>query len=114
MHRAYTFYNIELQVGMRDAEKCLQYEKWLRQIYGNSEFALERPDCYHVTKSIDFRNKPHLSYEFVGPDGFRNYLVMCGESVSDMCTCMKEFIKLVDGPSIDFDDQQTDHNVISW
>ena len=29
MHRAYTFYNIELQVGMRDAEKCKQFEKWL-------------------------------------------------------------------------------------
>lgn len=39
---------------------------------------------------------------------------MRAENVSDMCTCMKEFIKLVDGQSIDLDDQQTDHNVISW
>lgn len=115
MHRAYTFYNIELQVGMRDAEKCKQFEKWLVDKFtSNSEFALERLDGYHVTTSIDFRNKPHLSYEFTGPDGFKNYLVMCAENVSDMCTCMKEFIKLVDGPSIDLDDQQTDPNVISW
>ena len=39
---------------------------------------------------------------------------MCAENVSDMCTCMKEFIKLVDGPAIDSDDQQTEPNVISW
>ena len=70
MHRAYTFYDIEFQVGMRDPAQCLQYEKWLVDKFtGHSEFALERPDGYHVTKSIDFRNKPHLSYDYVGPDG---------------------------------------------
>lgn len=47
-------------------------------------------------------------------DGFRNYLVMCGESVSDMCTCLKEFIKLVEGTTIDVNDQQKDPNTISW
>ena len=115
MHRAYTFYDIELQVGMHDPAKCLQYEQWLVDKFtGNSEFALERPDGYHVTTSIDFCNKPHLSYEFVGPDGFRNYLVMCGESVSDMCICLKEFIKLVEGTTIDVNDQQTNSNVIRW
>ena len=115
MHRAYTFYDIELQVGMRDPAKCLQYEQWLVDKFtSNSEFALERPDGYHVTTSIDLRNKPHLSYEFVGPDGFRNYLVMCGESVPDMCTCLKEFIKLVEGTTIDVNDQQKDPNTISW
>lgn len=115
MHRAYTFYNIELQVGMRDAEKCKQFEKWLADKFaGDGEFFLERPDGFHTRNSIDFRNKPHLSYEFTGPDGFKNYLVMCAENVSDMCACMKEFIKLVDGPMIDLDEQQTDSNVISW
>ena len=39
---------------------------------------------------------------------------MCAENVSDMCTCMKEFIKLVDGQMIDVNDQQKDPNVISW
>lgn len=111
MHRAYTFYDIEFQVGMRDAEKCKQYEQWLvNKFAGDSEFSIEGPDGYHVTKSIDFRNKPHLSYDYVGPDGFRNYLVMCGESVSDMCTCLKEFIKLVEGNT----ESEKDHNVINW
>ena len=114
MHRAYTFYDIELQVGMRDADKAKKFEKWLVDKFtGNSEFALERPDGYHVTKSIDFRNKPHLSYDYVGPDGFRNYLVMCGENVSDMCTCLKEFIKLVEG-RIEPEKEQEDPNVIRW
>lgn len=115
MHRAYTFYDIELQVGMRDAEKCKQFEKWLVDKFtGNSEFALERPDGYHVTKSIDFRNKPHLSYDYVGSDGFRNYLVMCGENVSDMCMCMREFNELVSGTTITFEKEQEDPNVIKW
>lgn len=115
MHRAYTFYNIELQVGMRDAEKFKQFEKWLVDKFTcNSEFALKGPDGYHVTTCIDFRNKPHLSYEFTEPDGFKNYLVMCAENVSDLCTCMKEFIKLVDGQMIDVNDQQKDPNTISW
>lgn len=42
MHRTYTFYNIELQVGMRDAEKFKQFEKWLVDKFTcNSEFVLK-------------------------------------------------------------------------
>ena len=112
MHRTYTFYDIEFQVGMRDPVKCLQYEQWLvNKFTGNSEFALEGPDGYHVTKSIDFRNKPHLSYDYVGPDGFRNYLVMCAENVTDMCDSLKEFINVVQDLPAKSD---KDPNVISW
>lgn len=111
MYRAYTFYDIELQVGMRDVEKCKQFEKWLVDKFaGDSEFARKSSDGFHVSKSIDFRNKPHLHYEFVEPDGFKNYLVMCAENVSDMCTCLKEFIKLVNG----LIEPEKDPNVISW
>ena len=39
---------------------------------------------------------------------------MCGESVFDMCICLKEFIKLVEGTTIDVNDQQTNSNVIRW
>ena len=41
MHRAYMFYNIELQVGMRDAEKCKQFEKWLVNKFATDEFFLK-------------------------------------------------------------------------
>ena len=115
MHNCYTFYDIELQIGMRDADKAKQFEKWLIDKFAREgDVMLQGLDCSHAVNHIDFRGKPHLSYEFVGPDGFKNYLVMCAENVSDMCACMKEFIKLVDGPSIDLDDQQTDPNVIKW
>lgn len=112
MHRTYTFYDIEFQVGIQDTDKCEQFEKWLvNKFTGSSEFALKGPDGYHVTTCIDFRNKPHLSYDYVGPDGFRNYLVMCAENVSDMCDSLKEFINVVQGLPAESD---KDPNAISW
>ena len=109
MHNCYTFYNIEFQVGMRDAEK------WLIDKFAREDDAMT-PEFggSHVANHIDFRGKPSLSFEFVGRDGFRNYLVMCGENVSDMCMCMREFNELVSGTTITFEKEQENPNIIKW
>lgn len=115
MHRAYTFYDIEFQVGMRDADKAKKFEKWLIDKFAREgDVMLSDCDGNHIVNHIDFRGKPCLSFEFVGPDGFKNYLVMCGENVSDMCMCMREFNELVSGTTITFEKEQEDPNIIRW
>lgn len=116
MFRAYTFYNIEFQVCISDAYKTRQFEKWLiKKFVRENDVMHPCLDGAHTVNHIDFRCKPHMSFDFIGPDGFKNSIVMCGESVSDMCMCMREFNELVSGTTITFEKEQEENfDVIRW
>lgn len=116
MSNCYTFYNIEFQVEMCDADKVKKFEKWLTDKFAREDdVMLPGFGGNHTVNHIDFRGKPCLSFESVGQDGFKNHLVVCGESVSDMCMCMYKFNELVSGTTITFEKEQEENSdVIRW
>ena len=93
VHRTYTFRTIEFQVGMSSAIACQKYEDWLVSRFKHADDIFE-DGVLHCKNSIDFRGKPHMSYDFIGLDGDKNYINMCSESAFDLRDCLLKFMEL--------------------
>ena len=93
VHRAYTFRSVEFQVGMSDSYKCQKFEDWLVSRLKNADDKFE-DGILHCKNHIDFRNKPHMAYDFIAPDGCKNYIVMCGESPHVMRDCLLKYMEM--------------------
>lgn len=93
VHRTYTFHSIEFQVGMSSAIACQKYEDWLVSRFKHADDIFE-DGILHCKNHIDFRNKPHMAYDFIDLDGCKNYITMCGESSSVLRDCLLKFMEL--------------------
>lgn len=93
VHRTYTFHSIEFQIGMSNTVACQLFEEWLVFRFKCIDDVFE-DGTLHCVNSIDFRCKPHLAYDFIAPDGSKNYINMCGENPSDLRESLLKFMEL--------------------
>lgn len=93
VHKTYTFQSIEFQVGMSSYAAYQKYEDWLVSKFKRSDDVYE-DGTLHCKNSIDFRNKPHMAYDFIDLDGNKNYITMCGENIRDLRDSLLKFIEL--------------------
>ena len=108
VHRAYTFRDIEFQVGMSDSYKCQKFEDWLVSKLKNVDDVFE-DGILHCKNHVDFRNKPHMAYDFIAQDGCKNYIVMCGINPKTMYECLTKFMEMSNEQI-----PTTTENVIKW
>ena len=92
-HRAYTFHSITFQLGMSSEIACQKYEDWLVSRFKHADDIFIE-GTLHCKHSIDFCGKPHMSYDFIGLDGCKNYISMCGESALVLHDCLLKFMEL--------------------